>query len=116
VNTFNYHIRPAYMTADTTDPDGLVFFAMVGSPEGCCHADRSLYINPTILKLEQQATATTSRAERQRLFYQIERIHHDDAPFLFLYTAPSVTLTSSKVQGFKVLPTGCYRLENAWVQ
>jgi peptide/nickel transport system substrate-binding protein len=116
VNSFNYHIRPAYMTGDTTDPDGLVYFAMVGSKEGCCHADRSLYVNPTILKLEQKAGATTNRAERQRLFYQMERIHHDDAPFVFLYTAPSVTVTSSKVQGFKVLPTGCYRLEEAWIE
>jgi peptide/nickel transport system substrate-binding protein len=116
VNSFNYHIRPAYMTGDTTDPDGLVYFAMVGSKEGCCHADRSLYINPTILKLEQKAGATVNRAERQQLFYQMERIHHDDAPFVFLYTAPSVTVTSSKVQGFKVLPTGCYRLEEAWIQ
>ena len=104
------------MTADTTDPDGLVYFAMVGTPEGCCHADRSLYTNPTILKLVEKASATTSRSERQRLFYQIEQVHHDDAPFVFLYTAPSVTVTSSKVQGFKVLPTGCYRLEETWVQ
>ena len=38
-------------------------------------------------------------------------MHHDDAPMIFLYRAPSLSLTSSKVQGFKVLPTGNYRLE-----
>jgi hypothetical protein len=47
---------------------------------------------------------------------RMDRIHHDDAPTVFLGYAPSVTLTSSAVQGFKVLPTGNYRLEEVWLQ
>jgi hypothetical protein len=35
---------------------------------------------------------------------------------VFLYHAPSVTITSPRVQGFKVLPTGNYRLEEVWLQ
>jgi hypothetical protein len=35
---------------------------------------------------------------------------------IFLGHAPSVTLTSAAVQGFKVLPTGNYRLEEVWLR
>jgi hypothetical protein len=34
---------------------------------------------------------------------------------VFLYTTPSVTLTTPAVQGFKVLPTGNFRLEQVWL-
>ncbi|HKC74167.1 MAG TPA: ABC transporter substrate-binding protein, partial [Chloroflexota bacterium] len=59
---------------------------------------------------------TPDRQKRLQLYYQMDRIHHDDAPMIFLYRAPSVSLTSSAVHGFKVLPTGNYRLEEVWLQ
>ena len=34
---------------------------------------------------------------------------------IFLGSARSITLTSAAVQGFRVLPTGNYRLEEVWL-
>jgi ABC-type transport system substrate-binding protein len=48
----------------------------------------------------------------RKIYDQINTIHHDLAPMIFLYTAPSLSVTSAKLQGFKVLTTGNYRLED----
>jgi peptide/nickel transport system substrate-binding protein len=110
----NYQLALGYMTSDIVDPDELVSFAMAG--DAGTLAIWTLYNNKTVNSLARQAAETADRHKRLQLYYQLDRIHHDDAPMVFLYHAPSVSLTSSAVQGFKVLPTGNYRLEEVWLQ
>jgi peptide/nickel transport system substrate-binding protein len=110
---YNYQIKSDYMTSDIIDPDELVSFAMAG--DGGTYAIWSLYNNKQVNDLAAQGAASQDRAQRQKIYAQLSRIHHDDAPMVFLYTSPSVTLTSPAVQGFKVLPTGNYRLEEVWL-
>jgi len=107
-----YDMQLSYMTSDIVDPDELMSFAIV--PHGGTDAIWTYYLNPTIDKLAAQAAAITDRAQRQKLYDQINVMHHDDAPMIFLFRTPSLTATSSKVQGFQVLPTGNYRLEQCW--
>lgn len=111
---YNYQITPGYMTSDIIDPDELVSFAMAG--DAGTYAIWTLYNNKTVDNLARQAAMTSDRQKRQQLYYQMDRIYHDDAPMIFLYRTPSVTLSSASVQGFKVLPTGNYRLEEVWLQ
>jgi peptide/nickel transport system substrate-binding protein len=108
----DYELALGYMSSDIVDPDELVTFAMAG--DGGTQALWTLYNNPTVNRLAHQAAATTNRKARQGLYYQLDRLHHDDAPMIFLASGRSVTLTSAAVQGFKVLPTGNYRLEECW--
>lgn len=108
----NYDMAIAYMTSDIVDPDELMSFAIV--PHGGTNAIWTYYQNPLVDKLAAQAAAITDRALRQKIYDQINTIHHDDAPMIFLYRTPSLSATSSKLQGFKVLPTGNYRLEECW--
>jgi peptide/nickel transport system substrate-binding protein len=110
---YNYEVSPSYMTSDIIDPDELVSFAMAG--DAGTLAIWTLYNNPTVNALARRAAETIDRQKRQQLYYQLDRIHHDDAPMIFLYHAPSVTLTSAAVQSFTVLPTGNYRLEEVWL-
>lgn len=110
----NYQLALGYVTSDIVDPDELVGLTMVG--DAGTRAIWTLYNNATVNALARQAAATANPLKRLRLYYEIDRIHHDDAPMVFLGSAPSVTLTSSAVQGFKVLPTGNYRLEEVWLQ
>jgi peptide/nickel transport system substrate-binding protein len=100
------------MTSDIIDPDELVSFAI--APHGGTDAIWTYYKNPTVDKLAAQAAAVTDHAQRQKIYDQINRIHHDDAPMLFLYNTPSLSATSAKLQGFKVLATGNYHLEDCW--
>jgi peptide/nickel transport system substrate-binding protein len=111
---YNYQLAPSYMTSDIIDPDELVSFAMAG--DAGTLAIWTLYNNKTVNSLARQAAETADRQKRLQLYYEMDRIHHDDAPMIFLYHALSLTLTSSAVQGFKVLPTGNYRLEEVWLQ
>src|SRR5438552_8805720 len=102
------------MTSDIIDTDELVSIAMAGN--GGTEAIWTLYNNKTVNDLAARDAARLDRAQRQKIYTQWSRIHHDDAPLVFLYTAPSVTLASAAVQGFKVLPTGNFRLEEVWLQ
>jgi peptide/nickel transport system substrate-binding protein len=108
----NYEMAIGYMTSDIIDPDELMSFAVV--PDGGTDAIWTYYQNPTIDKLAAQAAAVTDHAQRQKIYDQINRMHHDDAPMIFLYHTPSLSATSNKLQGFKVLATGNYHLEDCW--
>lgn len=108
----SYEMQMNYMTSDIVDPDELMSFAIV--PNGGTFAYWTYYQNPTVDKLAAQAAGITDRAQRQKLYDQINAIHHDLAPMIFLNHRPSVTASSAKVQGFKVLPTGNYRIEECW--
>jgi len=107
-----YEMMVGYMTSDIIDPDELVNFAQIGG--GGTYSIFTYYNNPTINKLATQAAGIQDKAQRQKIYDQINTMHHDDAPMVFLYRTPSLTLSSTKVQGFKVLPTGNYRLEEVY--
>jgi peptide/nickel transport system substrate-binding protein len=111
---YNYQLEINYMTSDIIDPDELVSFSMAGDAGTLAYW--TLYNNKQVNRLARQAAETTDRSKRLQLYYQLDRIHHDDAPQIFLYHTPSLSLTTSAVQGFKVLPTGNYRLEEVWLQ
>lgn len=108
----NYEMAIGYMTSDIIDPDELVSFAEVGGSG--TYSIWTYYNNPTVNKLATQAAGVLDHAKRQHLYDRLNQMHHDDAPMVFLYRTPSLSLTSSKVQGFKVLPTGNYRLEEVY--
>jgi peptide/nickel transport system substrate-binding protein len=108
-----YQINTTYMTSDIIDPDELVSFAIAGN--GGTLAIWSMYNNKTVNDLAAKGAQTLDRAQRQKIYYELARIHHDDAPLVFLYTQPSLSLTTPAVQGFKVLPTGNFRLEKVWL-
>jgi len=107
-----YEMNVQYMTSDIIDPDELMGFAVV--PSAGSDALWTYYKNPTIDKLATQASSILDHGQRQRIYSQIDVMHHDDAPMIFLYHSPSLSVSSAKVQGFKVLTTGNYRLEECW--
>jgi peptide/nickel transport system substrate-binding protein len=111
---FKYQAAMNTMSADIVDPDELVNYAVRG--DGGQYAIFTTYNNPLVNKLAQQGGEAPQPAQRRRLYYQMERIHHDDAPFIFLYSINNISLTGAAVQGFKPLPTGNYRLEDVWLK
>ncbi len=112
VESTSYELGLGYMTSDIIDPDELVSFAMVGT--GGTESIWTYYNNPTVNKLAAQAAGIQDKTQRQKLYDQMNQIFHDDAPMIFLYQLSSISVTSSKLQGFKVLPTGNYRIENTY--
>ena len=110
---FKYQMRTNVMSADIVDADELVNYAIRG--DGGQYAIFTTYNNPTVNKLVIEGGQATDRATRQKLYSQMDLIHHNDAPMIFLYSINNITLTSSAVQAFHPLPTGAYRLEEVWL-
>ncbi|HEU5434522.1 MAG TPA: ABC transporter substrate-binding protein [Thermomicrobiales bacterium] len=110
--TFDFDLCKAYYTTDIIDPDELASFAALGS--GGAKAMGSNYSNPEVDKLIVQAQSETDKAKRQDLYNQIQKLHLDDAPFIFLFYPSGSTATQKYVKNFHILATGNYRLWDTW--
>jgi len=108
----DYDWSKGYYTTDIIDPDQLTAFAV--NYEGGTKAIFTMYNNPEIIELCDQAATEADSAARQELYNQIQQIHLDDAPMIFLFYPQGGAVTSSKVKNFKILPTGNYRLWDTW--
>lgn len=106
----NYDMALTFTTSDTIDPDQLVGFTAV-NPEraNALHTEwQDLRVNE-LYELERQ---TLDGPERGKQFQEIENRIHDGAPFIFLYHQGATYASGKHVEGFRVLPTSNYRLED----
>jgi peptide/nickel transport system substrate-binding protein len=109
---FDYDWSKGYYTTDIIDPDQLTAFAV--NYEGGSSAIFTQYNNPDIIALCNEASVEFDPAARQEIFNQIQQIHLDDAPLIFLFYPVGGAVTSAAVKNFKILPTGNYRLWDTW--
>jgi peptide/nickel transport system substrate-binding protein len=107
-----YEMAEGYMTSDVVDPSELVAYAGAGD-EGS-DAVWTFYNNADVNKLAADALTELDRDKREALYIKLQQMVLEDAPFLWLYWISSRTAVSDKVNGFKVLPTGNYWLEDVW--
>lgn len=110
--TFDFDMCMAYYTTDIVDPDELASFAVLG--EGGSGAMGTQYNNPETNKLILDAQSETDPAKRQETYNQIQAIHLDDAPMIFLYYPGGSAVSHAYVKNFRILPTGNYRLWEVW--
>jgi peptide/nickel transport system substrate-binding protein len=110
--TFDFDIMASYYTTDIIDPDELASFAVLG--EGGSGAMGSQYNNPEVNALILQAQSETDPEKRQELYNQIQAMHLDDAPFIFLYYPGGSAVSHAYIKNFRILPTGNYRLWEVW--
>ena len=110
--TFDFDIMGSYYTTDIIDPDELASFAVLG--EGGSGAMGSQYNNPEVNALILQAQSETDPEKRQELYNQIQAMHLDDAPFIFLYYPGGSAVSHAYIKNFRILPTGNYRLWEVW--
>ncbi len=67
--------------------------------------NNTLYSNPQVDKLLEDARASTDQATRAQYYLQAQTMIAQDAPYVFLYHGVSVQASSTKVQNFQLLPT-----------
>jgi peptide/nickel transport system substrate-binding protein len=106
----DYEIAHSYWTMDLADPDELVQFAL--DPNSGGHSFYSGYNNPQLIDLVHQAQQEFDKTKRQTLYNQIQQQAADAAFLGFLFYSQFPYAQSSSLQGFKVLPTGYYHLED----
>jgi peptide/nickel transport system substrate-binding protein len=111
--THDFDLCVAYYTTDIIDPDELASFAVLGG-KGGSGAMGSQYDNPEANKLILAAQQELDPDKRQEMYNQIQAIHLDDAPFIFLFYPGGSAVSNAHIKGFKILPTGNYRLWDVW--
>jgi peptide/nickel transport system substrate-binding protein len=96
----------AEMAWMTNDPDTLPYLALRSDakPEkgGFNSGD---YANPEVDRLLEKARRATDRAERGRLYREVERIVHDDAPWVVVASGRQTAVTTDRVTGFRLEPS-----------
>ncbi len=103
----------AEMAWMTNDPDTLPYLALrtdAWPDKGGFNS--GYYSNPRVDRLLEQARATTDRAERARLYRQMQRIVHDDAPWAFIANWKQNAVATSRVKHFRLQPSFLLMLKN----
>jgi len=63
------------------------------------------YSNPQVDRLLTEAASTVDRDRRRRLYLQAQRIIHDDAPWIFMFSAQNLVGARKNIQGLSANPT-----------
>ncbi len=104
----------AEMAWMTNDPDTLPYLALRSGalPE---HGgfNSGYYENPRVDTLVEQARAATERDVRARLYRQLQRLVHEDAPWLFVASWRQNAVTARGLGGFGLQPSFFLLLRDA---
>jgi peptide/nickel transport system substrate-binding protein len=105
----DYQVMP-FRYAGGPDPDKNVYqFFQSKSPMNLVH-----FNNPEMDKLLEAGRATTDKAERLKIYRQVNNILAKDLPYLFLTYFDNISLVNPAVKGIKSAPDGILRLYSAW--
>ena len=110
----NYEMALSYATSDTIDPDQLIGFTAV-NPERA-NAYHTEWHSDRLNELYEQERRTLDGPERAAQFQEMEQIVHDEAPYIFLYNKGEPYAYRANVDGFAILPTANWRLEDVSVK
>jgi len=105
----NYDMALSYCTSDTIDPDQIVGFTML--TPGRADSYHTRYSDPKINELFEKGRKVLDSPEREAIYKEIQSLHYQDAPFVFLYHIPAVYGVRSSIKEFIVCATANYRLE-----
>ena len=105
-----YEMSFSYATSDTVDPDQLIGFTAV-NPERA-NAYHTEWKSERLNQLYDQERRTADGEDRAKMFKEMEQLVHDGAPFIFLYNKGATYAYRNNVEGFEVLPTSNWRLED----
>jgi peptide/nickel transport system substrate-binding protein len=120
-NTFLGKVNPglegkadmAEMAWMTNDPDTLPFLALrteAWPDKGGFNS--GYYSNPKVDELLDAARASTDKAERARLYKEMQVIVQEDAPWVFVANWKQNAVTSAAVEGFALEPSFFLLLKN----
>ncbi len=90
-------------TNDIIDPDELVSYAILPEQVQNYHTG---WTNQEAIDLAKKGRAVIDDAERRKIYYRIQEIHMQDAPFVYLYVIPYVDVVKKSVKGFFHHPMG----------
>jgi peptide/nickel transport system substrate-binding protein len=90
-------------TNDIIDPDELVSYAILPEQVQNYHTG---WTNQEAIDLAHKGRTELKDDERRKIYYRIQEIHMQDAPFVYLYVVPYIDVVKKSVQGFFHNPMG----------
>jgi peptide/nickel transport system substrate-binding protein len=105
----------AEMAWMTNDPDTLPYLALRSDalPEQGGF-NSGYYENPRVDALIEQARTSTERAQRAELYRQLQRLVHEQAPWVFVASWRQNAVSSRRLQGFNLQPSFFLLLHDAY--
>jgi peptide/nickel transport system substrate-binding protein len=73
------------------------------------------YSNPEIDELIARGRQVADRAERKRIYQELQTKLNDDVAYVFTYFPPTLFAAGATVKGFQVTPDGLMRFKATWV-
>ncbi len=104
-------------TMDYPDPDNILYVlldpdaATVGSA-----GNVAFYRNDKVHELNMLARKTYDIKEREKYYKEIQRIVHEDIPWVPLAHAQQMVVFRSNVKGFVLYPTGDYHFDTVYIE
>jgi peptide/nickel transport system substrate-binding protein len=86
----------------------------IWSEDGIPQLNAGAYINKQVEQLYQQGAREFDSAKSKQIYWQIQKILADDAPYVFLYEALNYDGLSKKVGGLTATPLGIEYNMNKW--
>lgn len=99
-----------YWTNDIVDPDQKTSFALYGDEANLSYFTR--YRNPELSALIDRGRTELDPAKRKEIYYGIQAIAKQDAPWVDLYYSPYRNASRTYVKGFVQNPLGRFMLED----
>ncbi len=90
-------------TNDIIDPDELVSYAILPEQVQNYHTG---WTNQEAIDLAHKGRTEQGDAARRKIYYRIQEIHMQDAPFIYLFVVPYIDVVKKSVQGFFHNPMG----------
>jgi peptide/nickel transport system substrate-binding protein len=113
VTTFDYQAAPSSWTHDIIDPDEIV---SIGILPDAMQSWGTGWVNEEVFALAEEGRLETDDAKRREIYYEIQKLHFEDAPLVFLYTSPYIDALSTRVKGFFHHPMGQYDLRRMTIE
>lgn len=98
--------------ADAPDPNGIITFQT--DVTGFSKSYWTSYSNPEVNALVEQGRVTPDGPEREKIYFEIQRLLADQVPFIPLSFPANLQGTAANVHGYTLLPNGSVRFQDAW--
>lgn len=108
-----FQARHTGWTNDIIDPDQLASYAILPEQTENYHTG---WTNQEAIDLALEARVTLDPEQRREMYYRVQEIHMNDAPFVYLYTLPYVDALTANVVSYVHHPMGHYIWKNMSVE
>ncbi|MHA3683312.1 ABC transporter substrate-binding protein [Leucobacter sp. HY1908] len=99
--------------ADAPDPNGMITFQT--DVEGFSKSYWTSFSDAEVNTLVEQGRVTPDGDEREKIYFEIQRLLAEKAPFIPLAFPENLQGATAKVNGYTLLPNGSVRFQDAWL-